>query len=58
MIGWTPAAFWSVSAHPGPRPFAARATDGRVSVLIPYKTRREAEAMAPALARALAQATP
>lgn len=58
MIDWAPAAFWSVSVNPGPHPFAARATDGRVSVLIPYKTRREAVAMAPALARALAQANP
>lgn len=58
MIDWAPAVLWSVSARAGSRPFAARATDGRVSVLIPYKTRREAVAMAPALARALAQANP
>lgn len=58
MIDWTSAVFWSVSVRPGALPFAARATDGRVSVLIPYKTRREAVAMAPALARALAQANP
>lgn len=49
---------WAIATGTGSRPFAARATDGRVSVLIPYKTRREAVAMAPALARALAQATP
>lgn len=49
---------WIIATGTAPRPFTARATEGRVSILIPYKTRREAVAMAPALARALAQATP
>lgn len=58
MIDWSPAVFWSISILAGSRPFVAHATDGRRSVSIPYKTRREAVAMAPALVRALAQAHP
>jgi hypothetical protein len=56
MIDWSILVAWAIGAGSGRRPFSATATDGRRIVSIPYKTRREAEAMAPALARALAQA--
>lgn len=56
MIDWCPGIFWSVASGAGARPFIATATDGRRILSIPYKTRREAVALAPALVRALAQA--
>ncbi len=57
MIDWSVLVAWAVGPGPASRPFSATATGGRRLVSIPYKTRRDATAIAPALARALAQAT-